>query len=147
MAFTLDNIRELNLGYLTGIDLLAFIPQELLISKMNVDESLFPIWAKSAYAEISALLKSSIDVDAEFQKVGDERNAYVVKLTTLSFLQNITSTAPALSDNMANLLGWFVKECDFIRKSARSMTPTQVAKVDNYNNAGVVNQEFGTIGG
>lgn len=144
---TIEDVLALDFGYITGIDLVAYCPQEFLISKMNQNADLFPIWVSASIDEVSALLASSLNIAFEFDKAGEDRNGYIVKLVCLSCIQNITATVPALPDNLNNLLKWYMTECESIKRNQRSTPKVEVASTPNYQSTEQVKQSFSTIGG
>ena len=65
---TKADIKALDLGYLTGADIMQYCPVAVLISQYEIDNDCISNAAVIAYTEINAHIGNRYDIISEYQK-------------------------------------------------------------------------------
>jgi len=99
---TIDQLKKITLGYLTGADLIRYCPAQLLISRYGQDSECLQEGANTAYAEFKAALRTRYDPIDEFDKEGSERDPMAVKIAALLAIKNILGNLEHISDKLNN---------------------------------------------
>lgn len=146
MAATYEDIKALDFGYLTGLDLVSYCPNEIVIKQYNTDSDMFVVWINAAISTMKSLLSTSIDLGDEFEKTQTDRDGYILKLTTVCAVENITNKLTALPDNMKALIDWKNKECDELRKKQRSTPQVKAAPDEIRQTSSLISSSFNSLG-
>lgn len=128
MALTNAQFIDLALGYLSGQDLAAFAPIQLLIQRNIVLPAQPQLGCNTAYAEVTRNLINRYDIVTELTKTAptgsdaDSRDELCVKITAILAVQNILAGAQNLSPHMEQLFSWAAKTLLAIRNAQLNLT-------------------------
>ena len=87
MSLTVAELKALNLGYLSGADLLQFCVAPLLIKCYEADNDSLQNGCSTAYVQLDGNLSSRYDVESELA-LTTGRNLLCVKITAIIAIQN-----------------------------------------------------------
>lgn len=104
MSLTVDQLKNISFGYLTGADLIRYCPAQLLIKQYEVDPDSLENGCDTAYAEIIGKLETRFDLTAELAKIGFINaaaaatiNANAVSAVNITYAGAGYSAAPPVS--------------------------------------------------
>ena len=93
MAITRDQFAILNFGYLTGLNLLQYAPEELLFQKYNQYKYLFQQGINQSIAEIKSRLATLYDLNPEFsnacQTLRSQQNIFNFSVVAKTYVNQI----------------------------------------------------------
>jgi hypothetical protein len=111
MAITIDQLKALAFGYLTGEDLLQWCPGQLLIKQNEVDSNSLQNGCNQAYAFVISQLVNRYDINTEITtKTGAERSTLCAQLTAIIAVSNCLGNAQGISEKMHNDIKWANKQ-------------------------------------
>jgi hypothetical protein len=142
---SLEEIKSLQFDYLTGQDLLRIINYQLLTKQQSIDSDSLNYSVKMAISEIKSNLISKYDIESEFEKTGNDRNLYIVKLTTICAIKNICGNSNAVNDYLASIFTGYDEEIKMIRSGQSSLNIKSVADSQK-SKISIVSSTFNMIG-
>ena len=149
-VLTIDDIKALDFGYLTGVDLVKYCPIQFLINQETKDQGAIESAVLTAYAEIIGSLVSRLDIKSEYIKIGADRSLQVVKLTSLSAIRNITSNLPEIPMQMKANFELLDKTLLAIRNGQMSMPSLTLPQSDKcktqVSSTHLINQRYISLG-
>lgn len=113
---TKADIKALDLGYLTGADIMQYCPVAVLISQYEIDNDCISNAAVIAYTEINAHIGNRYDIISEYQKTGTDRNTFVIKLTAIAAVREVLANATQVSDVVKQNITWLNEALKGIRE-------------------------------
>ena len=130
MALTLQQLQNLDLGYISGANLLQFCPAQLLLNQsaigIDFNDSLL-----ISQTEMISELSNQYDFTAEYLKLStanpDTREQLVLKLTTIGTIINILGSMAGVNDQMQYWFKWYSDNIEKINK------PVAHAPIEDYN--------------
>jgi hypothetical protein len=145
-ALTIDEIKALDFGYLTGEDLLNYCPFQIIQKQLIVDPTCLDNHIETAYKEVLSDLVTRYDIESEFGKTGTSRYFVVVKIVALSAIRNLTANIPGLPENMTNNFKWLDKALLDSRNGQKSLFLVKKASDTIRSNTEVIQNNFNTLG-
>jgi hypothetical protein len=145
MAVTIDDIKALNFGYLTGEDLLQFCSPQLLIKQYTVDNNSLQNGFNFAQSEVIASFTTRYDLTAELVKTGTSRALLLVKIMALLTIRNALGSFQELSEKMKDDFNW----ADYTLKSIRNgqmNLPLVIANINKVSTAYLTDSTYLTLG-
>lgn len=143
---TIDELKAMSLGYLTGADLLRFCPFQLLNSQYTVDNNSLQQGATMAYAEIMGKLRTRYDLTNEISTVrGDQRETNLVRIVSILAVRCVLSNVQNLSEDMVNHFRWADSAVRDIRNEQMNLI-LPVENVQTASTAYLVPNSFNTLG-
>lgn len=146
MAPTIEDIKALDFGYITGNDLLKYCPLQLLQKKYTVDDKSVEDGVIIAYSEVISKLSTKCDINSEFLKRGSQRYFLITKITAIASVRNIVSDLPGIPDNMKSNFDWLRQEFEDIRNGNESLPNAIVAEETIVSKTELIQNSFGTLG-
>ena len=124
MALTLQQLQSLDLGYISGSNLLQFCPAQLLLNQsaigIDFNDSLL-----ISQTEMISELSNQYDFTAEYLKLStanpDTREQLVLKLTTIGTIINILGSMAGVNDQMQYWFKWYSDNIEKIKKRSRKL--------------------------
>ena len=104
MPLSIDDLKDLDFGYLSGDDLIQYCSPQILIKQYETDNGSLEAGCRMALAEIRCALINRYDVDTEYTKETTSREQELVKIATLFAIRNICGNLPGLPANLDNLI-------------------------------------------
>jgi hypothetical protein len=144
MAVTIDEIKALDFGYLTGADLLKFCAFQLIQKQYTVDETSIETSVNLAYSEMKSCLSSRYDVTEEFAKTGSARYSLVVKMTAIMAVRNLCGDLAAVPENMNNNFKWVDDSVLDIRNGQLALG-LKMAPTAKISNTSLITSNFETL--
>lgn len=123
MALTPAEFAALDLGYLSGKDLMAYCPAQLLI-KVNIVMPNQPLdGTQTAYEEIDSALVNRYNIKAELAKLYTDgtRAKLCVKIAAIIAVRNVVGSNQATSEYMEGLFKWADKTLLAIRNAQMNL--------------------------
>lgn len=125
MALTLAQLQSLDLGYISGANLLQFCPPQLLLNQSAIGVD-FNQCLSIAQTEIISELSNQYDFTAEYLKLSDTtpdtREQLVLKLTIIGTIINILGSMAGVNDQMEYWFKWYQENIDKIKKRSRKLS-------------------------
>ena len=144
---TTDELKTLQLGYLTGSDLLQYCPAPLLISQFNQDNSSLQQGCNQAYAEAISKLITKYDVTDELKTVrGDVREQNLVGIVSVLAVRKILGSIQNISEVMQNHFRWADACIKDIRNAQMNLMLEQPVIPQVTSTASLVKNNFSTLG-
>jgi hypothetical protein len=143
---TLEQIKALDFGYLTGVDLMQYCPFQLLQKQYTIDDTSIESAVLTAYSEVNGKLSTRNDITIEYTKTGTSRYYVIVKLTSLTAIRNLTSNLAGIPENMIKNFEWVDRTCREIQQGQVSLTGLKVPNATVASGASLISQSFDTIG-
>jgi hypothetical protein len=130
MALTVDQLKQQDLGYLSGADILQWCPAQLLIKQYEVDNNALESGANFAYAEVISALVNRYNIAAELSKSNSDsdRVVFCVKLTAILAIRNILGNMQNVSEFMMDIFKGAKKDLMDIRNGQLNL-PLQIPVV------------------
>jgi hypothetical protein len=144
-AATIDDIKALTLGYLTGNDLLRYCPFQVLQKQLSVDDTSLQIGCDIAYSEVRSALSQRYNIDVELAKTTD-RFPLLVKITSILAIKNITGNQAAMPEQMTENNKWVDDILLAIRNGQQSLIGMEIAATAKISNSSLIRSSFATIG-
>ena len=145
-VITIATLQALNLGYLTGEDLIQWCAAQLLIHQYTVDNNSLENGCNFAYSEMIASLGNRYDINTELTtKTGTARARLSVKICALLAIENALGNAQNISEKMRDDFNYAHKCLMLIRQGEMNL-PITYATVPVASDSGLICQSFGTIG-
>ena len=141
---TIDQLKVLSLGYLTGSDLLQFCPGQLLLTQYERDSASLQRGADFAYDEFTGALNSKYDTATELTKTTGRSNL-CIKLISILAIRNILAGITHDSEKLNDSFTWadkYIKEVNIGQKSIK----VEQAPANKLSSSGLVDSSFNTIG-
>jgi len=139
-ALTIADIIALDFGYLSGQDLLDFVPSQFLINQETITSGLLQRSVNKAYAEIISQLSSKCQIATELTKKfptgtdADTRSQVIVKYVALMSIKNCVSRAQGLPDHLKSNFGEVNEALLAIRNGQASIPDIQQEAAPNQGN-------------
>lgn len=158
MSLTIDQIKALPFGYLTGKDLVAWAPYQLLNTVYSIDQDRLQEGCSTAYAEMTSATVNRYDIATELAiTTPANRSVLAVKIITLLAVRNICGSTQAISEKMAMDFKWVEKAMLDLRNAQMNLPlhPVPSQGVDPVTNKPLpppnsrpqlVKSNFGTCG-
>ena len=150
MAYTLSELQALDLGYISGVDLLRFAPAPLLLNQAAIGID-FAESFDIAQTEIISELSNQYDFTAEFKKEFptntdvNTREQLVVKLISIQTIRNILGSIAGTNDQMNYWFEWYDKNIEKIKTRSRKLN-LPIALHCELANSKLVHARFMTFG-
>jgi|ERR1035437_5294186 hypothetical protein len=150
MSLTIDQLKALTFGYLTGVDIKQFCAPSLLIAEYEKDTTSLQTGCTMAYEELKASLSNRYNVDTELA-LTERRNQLCVKITSIMAVRNILGGAQNISDKMVLDFTWADKQLIAIRNGQIALSlklpeSSEGEAAVNYSNATLIKSNFQTLG-
>ena len=151
MSLTVAELKALNLGYLSGADLLQFCVAPLLIKCYEADNDSLQNGCSTAYVQLDGNLSSRYDVESELA-LTTGRNLLCVKITAIIAIQNIFAGGISnIGEDYKDLFDANYKELLAIRNGQMALKLKQPQDSEgntapNYSSAGLIHSNFKTLG-
>ena len=142
---TIDQLKVLSLGYLTGSDMLQFCPGQLLTTQYERDSASLQRGADFAYDEFTGALNSKYDTATELTKTGTSRANLCVKLISILAIRNILAGIQHDSEKLNDSFIWADKYIHEVNIGQKSIKVEQASEA-KLSNSGLVDSSFNTIG-
>lgn len=109
--------------FITQADYLPTIKNDNLMDLIGQDESILDVVENEAMSEIESALSERYDTAAMFAQVGDDRQAYVIKLCRYLILYELYKRAPhlAIPEHIKEDNAFARAELKFITKGDKSL--------------------------
>ena len=88
MAISIDQLASMNFGYITGLNLMQYCPDQMLIQKYNVSPFLFQQGVNQAYSELKLRLSNIYEIETEISS----RNTLLENQTGLAVISILANT-------------------------------------------------------
>jgi len=122
MALTIDQLKALPLGYLTGKDLVAWCPYQILNTVYSTDPDRLQEGCTTAYGEITSAANNRYDIATELAQTDPtKRSTYLVKIITLLAVRNAMGSMQGISEKMAADFKWLEKTMLDIRNAQANL--------------------------
>ena len=156
MAYTLAELQALDLGYISGVDLLRFAPAPLLLNQAAIGIDFTESFG-IAQTEIISELSNQYDFTSEFKKEfpeatgtppvlpADTREKLVVKLISIQTIRNILGSIAGTNDQMNYWFEWYDKNIEKIKTRSRKLN-LPIALHCELANSKLVHARFMTLG-
>lgn len=145
-VLTIDEIKALDYGYLTGADLLRFCPFQVLQKQYAVDADSLDDGCKIAYSELKSSLSARYDISTELTKTADTRYPLTVKLAAIFAIRNIVGNQAGLPDNMVKNFDWADRTIMNIRNGQESLISLNIASTAKLSNTSLISSSFEKLG-
>ena len=145
-ALTIDEIKAIDLGYLTGSDILKYCPFQFIQKQILVDDTSLTDAVFTSYTEIKSQLETKCDIDLELKKRTTDRNLLIVKVMAIEAVRNLTSNIPGIPDNILKNFDWYDKTMTNIRNGNISLPYAIKASDTKISKTEIVSNDFGQIG-
>lgn len=110
MALTIDQLKALTFGYLTGKDLVQWCPFQVLNTVYSTDPDRLAEGCATAYSEMTSATVNRYDIAAELAiTIPANRSVLCVKIITILSVRNICGSAQGISEKMAMDFKWVEK--------------------------------------
>lgn len=143
---SLEEIKDLNFGYLTGQDLLRFIQYQMLIKQGSVDIESLQYSVNMAYSEFRSNFQTLYDCEEEFAKTGNDRSQTAIKLVSLLAIRNLCGNLTQVTDYLASLFTWLDDTIKNIRLGQITIDKMNTAPQDSFSDVNIVTNNFSVIG-
>lgn len=144
-AKTIEEIKALNFGYLTGEDLVNYCPFQTLQLQDLVSPTFLDIQINTAYEEIKSYLRPRYLIENELEKTGNDRNKLCVKLTTIQAIKNIIHNLTGISEKQKEQFEENVNTLRAIQNGQLSLN-IESDESDTASTTEVLSSSFLTIG-
>lgn len=98
--YGLDDITQLDFGYLTGSDLLIYLPADYLQVVNDLPGNIIQSAVSIAKNKVMNYLAAIYDLTTEYQKTGEERNPTVVQLVSFLACNQLAMRDEAMKTNL-----------------------------------------------
>lgn len=149
MPLTVDELKLLDLGYLTGADLLQHCSPQLLISRYEVDNSVFSAATARAISYTIGLINTRYDLTSEFNKKGnsvsDLRSSTLVEIVSKLAVRRILGNLTNISEELRTSLNEGREDLTAIRNGQMNL-PLKQAGNTAISTASLISSSFLTVG-
>jgi hypothetical protein len=145
-APTIDELKVLSFGYLTGIDLLRYCPFQVLQKQYAVEDTSLQIGCDIAYSEALSALSARYDITTELTKEDTSRYSLMVKIVSILAVRNITGNQSGLPENMIESFKWVETTILNIRNGQESLMGLNIAPTAKLSQTQLVQSSFSTLG-
>lgn len=140
-----DQLAAMSFGYLTGSDLMAWCPAQLLIKQYEINQSSLQNGVMLAEGEVIRALLSRYAIQNEFTQVSGGRDVLVVKITSIMAIRNILGNMAGVSELLIRNFEWADKTLMDLRNGFINLI-MQSAAPASYSDSSLVPQNFQTLG-
>ena len=99
-------IRDMQIRFLTGSDLIQFSPIQLLTVQFEKDNESLQNGCDLAYSEVIGSLSTRYNITSEFQVVSGARCILLVKITAIIAIRNILGNLQNISQVLKDTYEW-----------------------------------------
>lgn len=146
-ALTIDDIKALDFGYITGVDLLFYSPSQMLIKQETSNTGIIENAVMTAQSELIAKLSSKVDITSEYNdKTGTGRSMQVVKLTCALAVYNLSYNLAGEPEKVKEQREVINAEILAIRNGQSSMPMIQIAESSRLSESVLIGSKFQTLG-
>lgn len=145
-APTIEEIKAMDFGYLTGIDLLRYCPFQVLQKQFAVDDQALIIGCDIAESEALSKLGSRYDISTELGKTDTARFPLMIKIIAILAIRNIVGNQAGLPENMTQNFVWVDAEMLNIRNGQTSLTGLDIAADAKKSGTELIDSSFETLG-
>ena len=142
---TIDELKALNLGYLTGADLLQWCAAQFLIKQYEVDNNSLQNGCDQAISEVIGAYTTRYNLSAELQKTGSARATLLVKTLAILAVRNVLGNMQSISDKMTADFKWADTQV-YMTRNGQINLPLPSASVFVASTANLVCDSFKTLG-
>jgi phage gp36-like protein len=146
MAITIDDIKALDFGYLSGADLLLYCPSQYIIKQYISNPDSIQTGCDIAYNEIFSYLSTRYQIDLEFVKTGTDRYYLLVKIVAIAALRNILAEFQNLSDTLKTHFSWLDKTLQGIREGQISLINIEIQSTSVASETKLIKSIYKTLG-
>lgn len=145
-APTIDELKVLPFGYLTGLDLLRYCPFQVLLKQYAIEDQSLQIGCDIAYSEAISALSARYDIKTELTKTGTARYALMVKIVSILAVRNIVGNQSGLPENMTENFKWVDQTILNIRSGQESLLGLNIAPTSKISQTEIIPSSFSTLG-
>ena len=157
-----SDIQSMSWGYISGIDILDFLPSQTIISQETITTGLLQRMVYKAYAKAISQLSAKCQIATELKKTAppfpqttpptpDTRSQTIVEIVTLLACENILSKVPGLSEALKNKFATMHQLILDIRNGQAAVPDISIdapspAHNENISKTEIVHSSFHTLG-
>ena len=144
-APTIDELKVLSFGYLTGLDLLRYCPFQVLQKQYAIDDQSLQIGCDIAYSEALSALGARYDIETELAKTDTDRYSLMVKIVSVLAVRNIVGNQAGLPENMTENFKWVESTILNIRNGQESLMGMNIAITQKISQTELIPSSFSTL--
>lgn len=156
MALTIPQLLILDLGYLSGKDLVRWCPAQILINQDAVDNTCLQEGVSTAMDEVRSATRTRYNLAPEFLKTAADRERMLVKIVSILAVRNAVGNLNVSEKTLLDF-AWADKEVKALRAGQSNLLqPPTVGPAPTTDGsdpgtgpgskAEMINSNFGTIG-
>ena len=142
---SIQEVKELNFGYLTGEDLLRYVQYQMLIKNAAIDIDSLQYAVNVAYSRIKANCETLYDIDNEFTHTGSDRSLFTVEITAKLAIEVLLSNSMQISDFHKDMFEKLANTLVAIRSGQLTLPNLNIASTDKYSDVTIVTSSFRTL--
>jgi hypothetical protein len=143
---TIADIIAIDLGYLTGADILQFCPDQHIIKQQSINPNALIAASAMAYEELKANLTSRYQIDLELAKTGNARYLLTVKIAALLTIRNFLGNSAMIPANTKAAIDDCKEMLHAIRNGELSLLLVKLNEDVTNSQAKIIDSSFRTIG-
>ena len=143
---TTPEIKALNLGYLTGADVLQYINLQVITNRLSIDSNSLFAAAQDSYEEIKAHLATKYDIESELLKTGSNRYRLTVNLCAVLTVQRLVASMAGIPETTREAIKWAHDTILAIRNGQLSLLLVKQSSDARSSVGEVIKGSFYTLG-